>query len=385
MKEKIKRGLFLFMLLVLFLPLVQQSFHLFDGIKLYGKFDQAPDIDFSIGKWWSGTYWDWKSKYVNDAVGLRPVMIKTNNQVNFSLFGKIPLSIPPPKDDYLFYYSFIWAYSGRDYLGMHRIITSAEKLKAVQDTMKKAGKSLILVCAPGKAFFYPEYLQSIYQNPAKKPTNYAIYTKVADSLGINMIDFNAWFLAIKGKTKDLLFTRSGIHWSTYGAMLAADSLVNYMENLRHIKMRHPVWANVEHTNTAKYADDDIVKCCNFFFPYTKEVYSYPDISYPLQNYMVRPKTVYIGDSFTEMWIFEHFMDKVNVDWKFWYYFREIWDVYDQDESARKRTLAGDEWLGDINSADYVVLVYTASNFSNVGSGFIEKAYDHYFPASPILD
>ena len=39
-----------------------------------------------------------------------------------------------------------------------------------------------------------------------------------------------------------------------------------------------------------------------------------------------------------------------------------------------------DWLGAINKTDCIVLFYNANNMNNPGSGFIEKLYDHYYPA-----
>jgi len=383
MNDKIKGRLFILLLGILLLPVVQHSFHLFGDARLYGNYTVAPDVDFSTDKWWSGEYWDRKSKYINDAVGFRPVMIKVNNQLNFSLFNRLPINIPTPIDNCLFFSGFSRSYSGQDFIGWRRINGSVKKLKAIQDTLGKLGKSLILVYAPGKDFFYPEYAPVGDQNPHHKPTNYSVYAKMTDSFGINQVDFNAWFLAIKGKTKDQLFTRQGIHWSMYGATLAADSIVRYMEKLRHIKMPHPVWTKVEHTRKARYYDDDVAQCFNLIFPYMREVYSYPEVSYPKGEGIVKPRVIYIGDSFAELWIFQHFMDYTDADWRYWYYFKDVWERYDQDESRSKRTLSGNEWIEGINYADCIILMYSPSTLNYLGNGFIEKAYDHYFPSMPV--
>ena len=285
-------------------------------------------------------------------------MIKVNNQLNFSLFGRLPLNIPAPINNYLFFQSFARSYSGQDYIGQKHISNNIRKLKAIQDTLGKLGKSLILVFAPGKEFFYPEYIPPSDRNVGHRPTNYSAYSKVSDSIGVNNVDFNAWFLSIKNTTKDQLFTRQGVHWSMYGATLAADSMVRYIEKLRHIRMPHPVWTKVEHTYNPRSFDADVALCFNLIFPYTREVFSYPQVSYPKDGTMVKPRVIYIGDSFAELWIFQRFMDYTDADWRYWRYFREVWERFDQDESTEKRVLSGNEWLDGINYTDCVVLMYS---------------------------
>jgi hypothetical protein len=41
------------------------------------------------------------------------------------------------------------------------------------------------------------------------------------------------------------------------------------------------------------------------------------------------------------------------------------------------------WIEAMEKAECVVLAYTLFNFWQLGNGFIELAYDHYYPNRPI--
>jgi hypothetical protein len=45
---------------------------------------------------------------------------------------------------------------------------------------------------------------------------------------VQYIDFSAWFLSQKQKSKYSLMNKFGIHWTKYGEYVAMDSLINYM-------------------------------------------------------------------------------------------------------------------------------------------------------------
>ena len=58
------------------------------------------------------------------------------------------------KDNYLYEESYIKAYLGDDFIGEKKIFNTAQKLKAVQDTLKSNHIDLIVVLAPGKGTFF---------------------------------------------------------------------------------------------------------------------------------------------------------------------------------------------------------------------------------------
>jgi hypothetical protein len=72
------------------------------------------------------------------------------------------------------------------------------------------------------------------------------------------------------------------------------------------------------------------------------------------------------------------MDHTNSNWEVWQWFAQVWD---KNSTADKPSALIDnhDWLRVIDQSDCIVLMYTAFNLPYAGNGFIEKAYDHYFP------
>ena len=383
MKDKFKARLFITLIAILFLPCVQQTLALFPNGRLYGTFFLSPDLKFSSDAWINGDYQVSAQKYVNDHIGFRPFIIKANNQVDFSLFSKFHSEkIVMGKNNCFFTDGFINSYTGKDVALFSSVADNKlAMLRAIQDTLSKLGTSLILVHAADKAFYYPEYLPEKYLVHCILPTAFDLCKRKADSLGINQVDFNTWLASMKNKSKEKLYPIEGFHWSTYGALLAADSLIRYIERLRHIQMLHPVWSKIERTRAARFYDDDISQGLNLLFPTSNELFSYPVVTYQGASSAVRPRMIYIGDSYFFPWIHEGVMDYVNSDWQMWYYFREVWERYNQQDMPKK-PIAESDWVGAMEHTDCIVIMYTAQNLPKLGNGFIERAYAHFYPYSP---
>ncbi len=366
--------------MVLLLPLAQQGLSLFPTGKLYGTFLLAPDTDFSLAGWYNQEYQNAKDRYLNDNIGFRPFMIRVGNQADYSLFEKLHArKIVKGKNNCFFARQFIDSYNGKDFVGEGIIREKARMLKALQDTLAGLGKTLVLAYAADKAFYYPEFLPGQYENKPGTCTNYDAYKGIAGSAGINQVDFNSWFLALKGKRGEELYPREGIHWSAHGALLAADSMIRYIEELRHIHMFHPVWDRVVQTRTARFYDDDISKGLNLLFPATDAVFTYPEVRYEGKVDAIRPRIIFIGDSFFFPWVHEHVMDYTTTDWQLWYYFNEVWERYNQQDLPKK-PISGCDWLSEVNKTDCIVIMYTPENLAKLGDGFIEQAYAWYFPS-----
>ena len=376
MESKIKSGLFIFLFIILLLPILQQNFPFITSGPLIGIFPLAENVTFSLQNWGDASYQSEKNKYLNDHFGFRPDMIRFTNQAYYTLLKKINhIRIVEGDDHNLFLNVYIDGYYGKDFIGYTAIHEKVMKLKAIQDTLAHLGKSFIMVHSPSKAYVYPEKFPQNYKIKKTGVNNYDAYIAAMDSARVNMVDINAWFYAIKHKTQEPIWTKLGIHWSIYGSLIAADSVTRYMEQLRHIHMPHPTWTKVVHTDTPRYKENDISAIMNMIFPITTETHSYPEVTYPEDATTTKPKVVYIGDSFFIAWILYGILDHIDSAWEVWYYFNSKMDKDHHDGVS----MEGYDWINAINNTDYVVMMYTPDNLEELGNGFIEKAYDHYYP------
>ena len=380
MQEKIKKGLFIFLLLIILAPLAEQSTNFIHSMKLSGAYITALEPEFNFEDWWSGKFQEAKSKSLNDQVGFRPDFVRINNQIDYSLFSKLHFSYGVlGKNNTIWDGAYIDAYQGYDFIGHDTILKRAYKLKKVQDTLQKLGKTLVLVNAPNKAFFYPEYLPENRIHNERLSTNEETYVKIADSIGLNQIDFNGWFIQLRKTSKEILYTRQGIHWSTFGSALGADSLIKYLENIRKEPMQHIAWNVIEHSTTPRFVDNDLASTTNLITPICVENMAYPQIIYPNSTTAHKPKIIFIGDSFLCQFLCLGIMDNIYQDWNIWFYFRTLCNNQNPYGDPNAKKIKDIDWKADLMKTDCIVLLYTAFNLPHLGDGFIEQSYDYFYP------
>ena len=264
-------------------------------------------------------------------------------------------------------------------MGYDTIAEKIRKLKALQDTFAGVGKSLILIHSPDKAYYFPEYIPDDMKSPARGITNFERYVHAADSAGINQIDFNSWFVSMKGRSKDLLYSKQGIHWTMYGSILAGDSIVKYIERLRNIGMPHPLFTHIYYSRHARETDNDIALLLNLVFPVAFEKFTYPEYHYPPDSSKTRPKIIMVGDSFGWSFMSNGMFQNTSNGWEFWYYFRDVFN-HNYPEHCSYGSMKDWDWRRSMNDADCIVIMYTAHNLTELGDRFIEQAYDYYYPA-----
>ena len=379
MGDRGKKILLGFVLFVLMAPLIQQSLHVFRTEPLDGYYILGNDTPFNFESWIDGSYQEKENKYYNDNVSFRPDLIRLNCQIDYSLFDKVNTGWGViGKNGCMLDRNYIDAWNGDDYVGYDTLLNHMVKLKAIQDTLAKLGKSIIFVHAASKGFFYADCIPDRFKYNKIKPTNFGTCLRIGDSLGINQLDLNTLFCKMRDTSREVLYPKQGIHWSFYGAIQAGEQMIRYIEKLRKIHMPHPYWKNIEHTTIPKYTDNDIARALNLIWPITTENFCYGTTTCDKDSSQTRPSAIYIGDSFTWTLMDNSIFDCIHSKWEFWYYFKQR--VTYMGEPRLLENMDKYDWLGAINKTDCIVLFYNANNMNNPGSGFIEKLYDHYYPA-----
>ena len=68
--------------------------------------------------------------------------------------------------------------------------------------------------------------------------------------------------------------------------------------------------------------------------------------------------------------------RLNNQCEYWGYFKEVNYLNDDHYWSFMKDY---DWVKALNKADYIVLQYTSFNLAELGNGFIEDAYGHYYP------
>ena len=368
LKGKIKEILLIFILLVLVFPAIQKMFNIIKVEWLKGAIIKIDKKELTTYNWFSGEYQEQSEKYFNENFGFRNAFIRLNNEIGFDFFRKAKANgVIIGKNDYLFEENYIKAYYGTDFIGKDSIDQRMDRLKYVQDTLKKLNKNIILIFAAGKGSYYPEYIPDKFR-VKKRMTNYDYHLKLAKDFKINYIDFNDYFLKNKHKCKYPLYPQYGIHWSKYGMCLAADSIIRYIEKMRNIDMNNLYWKKVDIENP-KDEDYDIANGMNLIFKLKSFKMGYPQIKFENVKSKVKPNLLVVSDSY--YWgMFNFGISNVFNKSHFWYYNKEVYP-----ETFSKPLFTSDiDLKKEINDHDVIIIMSTQATMTDLGWGFIEKLY-----------
>ncbi len=382
-----KKWLFYFLSLIIVLPPLERAFPVIKSKGLTGVSMPTENIKFRLSTWFDGSYEKQKTLYINDNIGFRPDLIRMSNQIEFWLFKKLHAeNAYIGHDNYLFDKEYVDEYEGVTYMGAEVARKELIKMKCIQDTLERLGKTFVFAYAPSKPYYIPEKIPDLLKpNHKRTISDYETFRAIGDSLKIKQLDYNALFMAMKDTTRNPIILKQGYHWSVYGSLLAADTMIKFIEKERKIKMPELKLTAMHYSETARDEDNDFVKFANLMFPITKETYCYPDFLYYNDGTKTRPKTIYIGDSFTWQWIHFGFMQSTNSEWEFWYYFKSVWNQKIIDVNGESLKIANYNWQKQLSGTDCVVVLFTPRNLHLLAekSSFVEKMYDYFYPGKQI--
>jgi len=364
-------------MVTLFLPLIQSTFHYSKIEKLSGDFIPAPNTPITKDLWLSKEFQEKKEKYINDHFGYRETCIRIYNQFAFYLFKKAKANgVTIGKENYLFEQGYIDAYYGQDYIGADSIRNKCIMLSMLNDTLKKLNKTLLLVFAPGKAAFYPEYIPP-QPYSAKGITNIEVYLRFVKELNIAHIDFHTWFNHNKKKSPYPLVPKYGTHWSQFGAYIAMDSILKRIEHIRNIDIPGPT---LKKMNVGKFdgSDYDIEKGMNLFFRFKKQDLANPEISYPENpDQTKKPATIVIADSYYWQMLYMGIANCFSSS-NYWYYFKQAHNPKFEHSKKIEEINVSE----DINNHDVMIIMASDINLPKFGWGFIDSAYYKYYKTAP---
>lgn len=374
--ERFKKIWFLALLLLLFLPMLQRWFHWVDEKPLDGAFVETPRPVVTLKTLFNETAQDSLMTYCTEQSGFRKTMIRLNNQLLYSAFGKIS-AIGPVKgknDQTFFEESYIISYTGETYIGEEKIGTTAQQIKVIQEMLKAKGTTLIPVFALGKASYYPELIPDKYLNRRQETNNYQVYLKALEDQQVEIIDFNRYFCERKGQFEHPLYCDLSAHWTVYAASLAIDSLVRYMESVNNKIQAH---ASIERFDTdgLMNQDDDLYRMMNIMFPLRHNTIDNPHFSFT-EGY--KPKVLAIADSYWwTVWAWNVALpENLFSDGGFWFYNKTIYP-----ERTPLVNVDAINYKQEIEDQEFVLLVCTEATNHLWPYGFIERylsGYDEVF-------
>ena len=371
-----KKIWFFVLLAVLFLPMLQSLFHFVDEKPLDGAFVEAKKPEINLKTLFNETAQDSLMTWCTEQSGFRKSMIRLNNQLLYSAFGKVSAIGPVKgKDGFTFIEeSYIISYTGETYLGEDAIKKNAQQLKLIQDMLRTKGTTLLPVFVLGKASYYPELIPDKYIAKRNTTNNYLEYLKAFAEQGVEMIDYNRYFCERKGTEAHPMYCNLSAHWTVYAASLAMDSLVHYMESKTQQTQTHFTIENFD-TTYLMNQDDDLYRMMNLMLPMKHNTIDQPQFDFT-EGY--KPKVLAISDSYWWTVYAWNVALPQNLfsDGGFWFYNKTIYP-----ERSPLQNVESIDYKQEIEDQDFVLLVCTEATNHLWPYGFIERylsGYDNVF-------
>ncbi len=369
----IKKLLWGFLMFLLLVPLIQEKFSLVNLRPLGGSFVHEKDTIISVKGWLAGAYQKRKEKYLDEHFGFRNWFVRLHNQIAYSAFNDTQTTgVVVGKDQFLYQQGYIDAYYGDDFIGKDKIERKVSKLKNISKLLKKKNIDLVIVIAPGKASFYPENIPEKLKRNYHK-TNYQIYKTELKKYDLHFLDFEKWFLEMKDTSPYPLFPKTGIHWSSYGELLAADSMVRYIEGLRNISAPKIKINKISDSGIMMDRDDDIEQSMNLMFDIPDINMGYPSFDILTDSLTHKPKALMVADSFYWGMFNWGIANRIFDRSQFWFYNKSIYS----NEFKTAKDVNEVNLLDEVEKNEVVVLMATDANLPDFPFGFDDDLSDAF--------
>lgn len=372
--QRLKQVVFFAMIALLFLPMIQHKFRFFEETPLEGSYVLSEKVPLNQTNWFSGKYQEGQELYITEHTGFRPGWVRLYNQWNYSLFDKVSVKgVVVGKEDYLNEVQYIHTYYGEDFIGEEKVAKLTKQWKQIQDTLERKGVSLVVILAPGKGSFYPEFIPEQNRKDQRGPTNYAAFKKQFQKQEVSCIDMHSWFESMKKTANYPLFSKTGVHWTAYGQFLAVDSMTKFVSKIGGREIPHFVLDGITLSNTTQLNDDDIEKGMNLLRDIPDKQLAYPKFHVNRKAKPGDPKVLVIGDSFYWGLFNANVSGSLFNNSDFWYYNNQVYPA-----SYTTETLVKDqEFDRELRKNKVVFLLITDANLYRFGFGFIEMACKEY--------
>ena len=365
--------LWIFITVLLLLPLLLAQFPKLAGDPLHGiNHIDKNEVLFSWKSVTSGQFQENADRLVQQNIGLCNYWVRLHNEINFKAFRysnteKLVLG----KNDCFFEEIYITEYLGHNYIGEYFIQKKIANLKRLQELLEKQyNKHLVVVFEPGKASFAPEAIPNRYHPETKGTSNYEGFVRACNTAHVNYLDLNRYFVEQKPTSPHKLYSKYGVHWSSYGLWLAADTLTRFIERTCAIDLPDCLVVGDSNSTQNKDLDFDMEPPMNLLCELPHESMNFPIRTFRFDSTRhTRPHVLTIADSYYWSVWNSGIAQNLFADNTFWYYNLTVWpNIWEPIVWVDKSKLAE-----TIERQDIILLMMTEANLYDFGWGFVEEA------------
>jgi alginate O-acetyltransferase complex protein AlgJ len=240
------------------------------GPKLGGVTFEVPVI-LSWSSLRDGSFQKAVASRVTDAMPIRPLLIRLNNEIRFALFGELtaPHVFRGAKGQ-LIERSYLDEYCSRtEGMGATFAADILPKLTDIQNYYRAHGGIFIYVVSPSKAAHMPEYFVDRLPCPSTPAARTQLVTQYVGALkqgGIDVVDTASLIHSLRGRYEVDLFPQGGVHWNDIGGAQAVSAMVAEINRQGSHEIVPPFTFTYVLSGVTSGADRELVDLLNVFFP-----------------------------------------------------------------------------------------------------------------------
>jgi len=240
------------------------------GPKLGGVTRDA-QVDLSWSSLRDGSFQKAVASRVTDAMAVRPLLIRINNEIRFELFGELtaPQVVRGAKGQ-LIERSYLEEYCARTEDQAAKFAADIiPKLKDIQNYYRARGGIFVYLVTPSKAAHLPEYFVDRVPCPSTPAARTGLvpqYVALLRQAGIDVVDTASLIHSLKGKYEVELFPQGGVHWNDIGGARAVTAVVEEINRQAGRELVPPFTFTYTLSGVTSGVDRDLVDLLNVFFP-----------------------------------------------------------------------------------------------------------------------
>lgn len=370
--------LFVILLVLLFLPMLQQHLLHIPLKPLNGVTTETKRPKFDFTSYFSGDYAKHEEAYLGENFGFREPVIRIYNQYLWSFYRKTYAhDVVAGQQGWLYIPESVSDYYGTELLRWHHSTKAAQQdfdreiryMNRARAILKENDIELLAFIAPEKSFVYPEYLPICEHDTATFNAS-EFFLQKFEEIGFPCIDMTRWFRQMRDTVAYPLIPQTGAHW-VFPAVYAADSLFRFMGELKGIELPR-LKIGTMHENKNHGAENDLEHLLNLSFPIRKRHGYSPtaEVTVECDSIAVKPKVLFIGNSF--MWGITNQvpMKEVFDNVEFWYYYST---AYTGDPLTPSGHVVDFNLLEKLLDFDYIVWFTTGNQLNKGTMGFANTA------------
>jgi hypothetical protein len=226
--------------------------------------------------------WSWKSlkdgtlqkaiaARVTDAMPIRPLLIRVNNEIRFELFGELTApGVVRGSNGQLIEESYLQDYCNRtEDLAGARARSVIPKLLEIQSYYRARGSVFLYLLTPSKAADMPEFFVDRVPCPSTQAARTDFVPHYVDLLrraGVSIVDTASLIHGLRGKYDVDLFPQGGVHWNELGGANAVLAIVDEANRQAGRTLVPGYQFSYTASGVSRGVDRELADILNVFFP-----------------------------------------------------------------------------------------------------------------------